>query len=156
MPIDGARFRQVLGHFASGVTVITTAHEGQNSGMTVSSFTSLSLDPPLILFCVDQRLATHEALLGAGKFVVNVLASDQEHLSRQFASRDQDKFKGVAHYSGVLGIPVLEGTIAAIECSLHTTYPGGDHTILVGEVMATQIRDGEPLLYYRGGYREMK
>lgn len=156
MPIDGARFRQVLGHFASGVTVITTSYQGHNSGMTVSSFTSLSLDPALILFCVDQRLSTHEALLGAGKFAVNVLSSDQEHLSRQFASREQDKFKGVAHQSGVLGVPLLDGALVVIECTLHSTVPGGDHTILIGEVVATQIREGEPLLYYRGGYREIK
>ena len=156
MPIDGARFRQVLGHFASGVTVVTTTHQGHNAGMTVSSFTSLSLDPPLILFCVDQRLSTHEALLAAGKFAVNILASDQEHLSRQFASREIDKFKGVAHQAGVLGVPLLDGAIAVIECQLHSTLPGGDHTILIGEVVATQIREGEPLLYYRGGYREIQ
>jgi flavin reductase (DIM6/NTAB) family NADH-FMN oxidoreductase RutF len=156
MPIDSARFRQVLGHFASGVTVITTSYQGQNAGMTVSSFSSLSLDPPLILFCVDVRLATHEALLGAKQFVVNILSNEQEHLSRQFASREQDKFIGVAHHPGVLGVPILDGALAAIECRLHSTAAGGDHTILIGEVIAAQIREGEPLLYYRGGYREMK
>ncbi|MDZ4721065.1 MAG: flavin reductase family protein [Roseiflexaceae bacterium] len=156
MPIDDARFRQVLGRFASGVTVVTTEFEGQFYGMTVSSFSSLSLDPPLILFCVDNQLTTHAALLGAGKFVVNVLEQSQEHLSRRFAKRDIEKFQGVAYQSGALDLPVLDGALAVIECRLYSTAPGGDHTIFIGEVLEMQIGDGLPLLYYRGGYHELK
>jgi flavin reductase (DIM6/NTAB) family NADH-FMN oxidoreductase RutF len=156
MPIDDARFRQVLGHFASGVTVITTRYEGQLYGMTASSFTSLSLNPPLILFCVDVRINTHDALIGAGHFVVNILAEDQEHLSRRFASREVDKFKGVAYHTGQLDLPILDGVIAVIECRLHSTAPGGDHTILIGEVVAGEVHESAPLLYYRGGYHELK
>jgi flavin reductase (DIM6/NTAB) family NADH-FMN oxidoreductase RutF len=156
MPIDDARFRQVLGHFASGVTVITTEYDGQLYGMTVSSFASVSLTPPLVLFCVDKQIVTHDALIGAGHFVINILEKSQEHLSRRFANRDIDKFQGVAYRVGHLGLPVLDRALAAIECRLSTTYPGGDHTILVGEVLDTQIREGAPLLYYRGGYHELK
>jgi flavin reductase (DIM6/NTAB) family NADH-FMN oxidoreductase RutF len=156
MPIDDARFRQVLGHFASGVTVVTTEYEGQPYGMTVSSFTSLSLEPPLILFCVDTKLTTQAALLGAGKFVVNILEQSQEHLSRRFAKRDIDKFQGVAYHVGALGLPVLDGALAVIECRLHSTAPGGDHLILIGEVVDLQLREGLPLLYYRSGYHELK
>jgi flavin reductase (DIM6/NTAB) family NADH-FMN oxidoreductase RutF len=156
MPIDDARFRQVMGRFASGVTVVTTLFQGERYGMTVSSFTSLSLDPPLVLICVDRRLATHDALLGAGQFVINILADNHEHLSRQFASREADKFEGVAHAPGLLGIPVLDGALAVIECRLHSTAPGGDHTILIGEVVAAEVGEGAPLLYYRSGYRELK
>lgn len=156
MPIDDARFRQVLGRFASGVTVITTEYQGLLYGMTVSSFSSLSLDPPLILFCVDNRLTTHTALISAGKFVVNILAQSQEHLSRRFANRDIDKFHGVAYQMGALQLPVLDGALAVIECQLHSTAPGGDHTIIIGEVVEMHLRDGVPLLYYRGGYHELK
>lgn len=156
MPIDDARFRQVMGRFASGVTVVTTLFQGERYGMTVSSFSSLSLDPPLVLICVDRRLSTHDALVGAGQFVVNILSDSQEHLSRQFASREADKFQGVAYSAGLLGLPVLDGALASIECRLHSTAPGGDHTILIGEVVAMEIGDGDPLLYYRSGYRELK
>lgn len=155
MPIDEARFRQALGHFASGVTVVTTRHNDLLYGMTISSFSSLSLRPPLVLICVDTQFSTHEAISNAKQFVVNILEQGQEHLSRRFASRDSDKFSGVAWQSGRLGLPVLEGTLATIECKLHATLPGGDHTIFVGEVINVEIGEGAPLLYYRRGYHEL-
>lgn len=156
MPIDEFRFRQALGYFATGVTVVTTAHEGRFYGLTVSSFTSLSLHPPLILICIDNQSNARQAIQGAGCFAVNVLEQHQEHLSRRFATPYEDKFTGIAWYEGQQGNPLLEGALTQIECRLHGTLPGGDHTIFVGEVMNATINEGMPLLYYRGGYREMK
>lgn len=156
MPIDEFRFRQAMGHFASGVTVVTTAHQGQLHGMTVSSFSSLSLKPPLVLICVDRNVVCHDAIVASGCFAVNFLEKHQEHLSRRFATPNIDKFMGVAWSSGQLGLPLLDDTLTAIECRLHATYDGGDHTIFVGEVMDADIREGSPLLYYRRGYHELK
>jgi len=150
--MDEARFRHALGHFASGVTVVTTVYGGKPFGVTVSSFASLSLRPPLVLICLDHKLRTHDALIGSGIFAVNILERGQEHLSRQFATRDDDKFIGVDWQPGQLGVPVLSGVLAAIECRLHQTLPGGDHTIFVGEVASCDIFEGAPLLYFRRGY----
>ena len=156
MPIDDARFRQAMGHFASGVTVVTTASAGELYGMTVSSFSSLSLNPPLVLICIDKSVPSHDMIRDSGRFVVNILEERQEHLSRRFATTATDKFKGVAWHSGQLGLPVLDNTLAAIECRLRSALDGGDHTIFVGEVVAAEVREGAPLLYYRRGYRELK
>jgi 4-nitrophenol 2-monooxygenase / 4-nitrocatechol 4-monooxygenase, reductase component len=155
MPIDEYRFRQAMGHFATGVTVVTTAHGGHLYGMTVSSFASLSLKPPLVLICIEKLLATQTAIAEAGQFAVNVLEQGQEHLSRRFATRENDKFMGVAWDTSRFGLPVLEGALAIIECQLRDTFPGGDHTIFVGEVMDAEINQGSPLLYYRRGYHEL-
>jgi flavin reductase (DIM6/NTAB) family NADH-FMN oxidoreductase RutF len=156
MPIDDARFRQAMGHFASGVTVVTTAAGGELYGMTVSSFSSLSLNPPLILICIDKGVPSHDILKDAGRFVVNILEERQEHLSRRFATSASDKFKGVAWHTGKLGLPVLANTLAVIECSLRDILDGGDHSIFIGEVVDAEIREGAPLLYYRRGYHELK
>lgn len=155
MPIDEFRFRQALGHFASGVTVVTTEHEGKLYGMTVSSFASLSLKPPLVLICVDKSVNTHTAISASGRFAVNILEQSQEHLSRRFATSEDNKFIGVAWHTGQLGLPVLEGVLTVIECHVRDTVPGGDHTIFVGEVMDAEINQGSPLLYYRRGYHEL-
>lgn len=155
MSIDEFRFRQALGHFASGVTVVTTEYEGKLYGMTVSSFASLSLRPPLILICVDNTLTTHAAIAGAQRFAINVLEQGQEHLSRRFATHEDNKFVGVAWRTGQFGLPVLDGVLTVLECQLYATFPGGDHTIFVGEVMDAEINQGSPLLYYRRGYHEL-
>ncbi len=156
MPIDEYRFRQAMGHFASGVTVVTAKHADHYYGMTVSSFSSLSLKPPLVLICIDRGVNTHDAIKESGNFVVNVLAKRQEHLSRRFATSENDKFTGVAWHIGQLGLPVLEGVLAVIECRLSQTLDGGDHTIFIGEVMDAEVTEGTPLLYYRRGYHELK
>lgn len=155
MPIDDARFRQAMGYFASGVTVVTTEHAGRLYGMTVSSFCSLSLHPPLVLICIDQTVSTHAGIAAAGRFVINILEKRQEHISRRFASRDDEKFIGVAWHAGRLGLPVLDDVLAVIECNLHAALPGGDHTIFVGEVVDAVVYEGSPLLYYRRGYHEI-
>jgi flavin reductase (DIM6/NTAB) family NADH-FMN oxidoreductase RutF len=155
MAIDEARFRQALGHFASGVTVVTTEFEGTPYGLTVSAFSSLSLRPPLVLICIDKGVGTHDAIAQAGRFAVNVLSQDQEAVSRQFATRGPEKFAGMALTRGALRLPLLDGALARIECSLHATLDGGDHTIYVGLVEHAEINEGPPLLYFRGGYRQL-
>src|SRR5512145_3108544 len=115
MPIDEFRFRQAMGHFASGVTIVTTTYNDLLYGMTVSSFASVSLKPPLVLICVDTTVNTHEAIALAGRFTINILEEQQEHLSRRFATRDDNKFVGVAWHIGLLGLPVIDGALAVIE-----------------------------------------
>jgi flavin reductase (DIM6/NTAB) family NADH-FMN oxidoreductase RutF len=156
MPIDEMRFRQVMGRFASGVTVVTTTHGDELFGLTVSSFASLSLNPQLLLICVDKSVRAHQSIADAGIFAVNILSERQEHLSRRFASRDIDKFAGVGWRRGLLGLPLLEGALATIECRVHSSLPGGDHTIFVGEVFDAEVHEGAPLLYFRSGYHELK
>lgn len=153
--IESTLFRQVLGRFASGVTVVTTANEGRLAGLTVSSFTSLSLDPTLVLVCIDRNAGSHDSIAAAGQFAVNILAEDQEYLSRRFASADRDKFTDGTYELSPRGLPLLTGALARIECRLHSTLPGGDHTIFVGEAIAASCNEGRPLLYYRSGYHTL-
>jgi flavin reductase (DIM6/NTAB) family NADH-FMN oxidoreductase RutF len=146
-------FRRALGHFATGVTVVTTSDaEGRPSGLTVSAFSSLSLDPPLILVCVDHKSQTYPALLERGRFAVNVLATGHEAVSRRFASSTLDKFDGVAHRRSPEGLPLLDDALAHIECATLNTHVEGDHTIFVGRVERVTVGNGEPLLYFKGKY----
>lgn len=156
MPIDDAQFKLALSHFASGVTVVTTEHEGKAYGMTVASFSSLSLHPPLVLVCIENGVKTHEAIVDSGKFGVSILAHDQAVLSSKFASRIEDRFAGVETVRGTLGIPLIAHALTTLECRLTTALPGGDHTIFVGEVEAVSTRDTTPLLYFRSGYHEIR
>jgi len=156
MPIDDGHFRLALSHFASGVTVVTTAHEGQLYGMTVASFASLSLHPPLVLVCIERSVKTHDAIAAAGRYGVSILSSAQADISAKFASRRDDKFDGVDLIEGALDVPLIAGALTAIECRLYDRLPGGDHTIFIGEVMNIHTTEGDPLLYFRSGYREMR
>lgn len=156
MPIDDAQFKAAMSHFASGVTVVTTEHAGRPFGMTVASFASLSLHPPLVLICVDKNVKSHDAIAGAGKFGVSILSQAQQEVSGHFASRLEDKFEGRQFRRGELGLPLIEGASCTLECRLHSQLPGGDHTIFVGEVVEAQMNDEAPLVYYRSGYRELK
>jgi flavin reductase (DIM6/NTAB) family NADH-FMN oxidoreductase RutF len=156
MPIDDGHFRLALSHFASGVTVVTTAHDGQRYGMTVASFASLSLHPPLVLVCIERSVKTHDAIAAAGKYGVSILSSTQADISAKFASRSDDKFNGVELIEGALDVPLIAGALTAIECRLYDRLPGGDHTIFIGEVMKIHTTEGDPLLYFRSGYREMR
>lgn len=156
MAIDEAGFRKAMSHFASGVTVVTTAHGGQRFGMTVAAFCSLSLRPPLVLICIEKPVKTHEAILKAECFAVNILSSSQQDISTKFAARSDDRFAGVSVREGKLGLPLIEGSLVAIECRLNATLPGGDHSIFVGEVVGAHMADEEdPLIYFRGGYRKI-
>ncbi len=148
-------FKQAMRRFVSGVTVVTTAADGVKTGITVSAFSSLSLDPPLVLICIDKNAAAHDVIQRAGKFAVNILGADQESVSNRFASREEDKFGGVTWHEGTSGLPVLDGSLANVECELHESLTGGDHTIFVGRVVATNVADGGPLLYGLGGYQRV-
>jgi flavin reductase (DIM6/NTAB) family NADH-FMN oxidoreductase RutF len=155
------QFRLVLGHLPTGVTIITTLDaDGRPTGLTASAVTSVSLEPPLILICVSRRAQSYAALAAAGRFAVNILALGQEGLSRRFATSapGAEKFQGVAYHLGALGMPVLDGALAELECTMAHVYPGGDHMIFVGQVEAGRSSGAEgvePLLYYRGKYRRL-
>jgi len=155
--IEKEEFRKVMGSFASGVTIVTTvAEDGTMTGLTATAFSSVSLDPPLCLVCVDTRGSSHDALLANRKFAVNMLAADQMDLSNRFASRSDDKFAGVAYEPGVeTGCPLLAGALATMECTVVDVFPGGDHAIVIGELRSTKTNEGRPLLYFRGGYRAL-
>ncbi len=156
MPVDKSEFRRALGHFAAGVTVVTSQFDGDKiGGITVTAFTSVSLEPPLVLVCIDKRAKFHDHLNAGGNFAVNMLRDDQELVSRRFASSQGDQFQEVGYALGVSGAPVLEGAIAVVECRIVDLLPGGDHTIVVGEVEGTHVREGKPLLYFRGGYTQL-
>ncbi len=151
--IDADLFRAVLGRFASGITVVTTTDaNGTPHGMTVSAFSSLSLDPPLILVCVSNEATMAPVLAATESFVVNVLSATQEAVSRRFAGKVDDRFAGVGYHDGKLGDPVLEDVLASMQCRIVARHPAGDHVILVGEVVDAAAFEGKPLLYYRGGY----
>lgn len=153
MTIDSDTFRSALGRFASGVTVITTcAPDGTDQGMTASAFCSVSLEPPLILVCVEKIASIHDAIASCSHFAVNVLSQTQEPLARRFAETDGNRFDGIGFSRGAHSTPLLDDVIAALECRRTTTYEGGDHTIIIGEVESASWRDDKPLLYYRGGY----
>ncbi|MEK6324339.1 MAG: flavin reductase family protein [Acidobacteriota bacterium] len=156
MPVSKDEFRIALSRFVSGITVVTTlVKDNRPAGITVSAFASVSLEPPLVLACIDKRASLHDYLIEGSHFAVNILAQDQEHLSRRFASKDQDRFDGAGYREGVSGAPLLEGALAYIECRVVRVYPGGDHTIVVGEVESTSVADHKPLAYYRGGYAHL-
>lgn len=120
--------------------------------MTASSLASVSLQPPLLSVCVDHRADLHDLIVAAPEFVVNILESAQEELSRRFADEHEDRFEGVGYQLGPEGQVRLDGTLAHIDCERFATYPGGDHTIIIGRVIGGDAREGHPLLYYRGGY----
>jgi 3-hydroxy-9,10-secoandrosta-1,3,5(10)-triene-9,17-dione monooxygenase reductase component len=154
--LDQARFRQVLGHFCSGVAVVTALDGREPLGLTVQSFTSVSLDPPLVLFCPSKSSTSWARMRAASdSFCVNILEQEQEALCRAFATRGGDKFSGVGWTPAPgTGSPVLAGALAWIDCRLHTEHEGGDHTIVLGHVLDLGLRehDGTPLLFYRGGF----
>jgi flavin reductase (DIM6/NTAB) family NADH-FMN oxidoreductase RutF len=153
--IDQSEFRRVIGHFATGVAIVTTTREdGSACGLTVSAVSSLSLDPTLILVCVGRDSDTLPWLERAGFFAVNVMEEGKgETLARRFAGGgDEDKFRGVAWHAEHTGAPVLDDALTWLDCRVTDALPGGDHIIFVGEVVAADAREGTPLLYYRGGY----
>ena len=148
------RFRDVLSQFASGVTVVTAMSGGEPVGMTCQSFSSVSLDPPLVMFIPAKTSRAWPLIQRSGKFLVNVLAADQAWLSNQMASRGADKFAGVDWVpSGTTGSPLLRGTIAHLDCSIHAVHEAGDHYVVIGRVLALETGDvDDPLLFFRGRY----
>lgn len=156
MPIDRQEFRRVLGHFAAGVTIVTTVDaNGAPYGLTATAFTSVSLEPPLVLVCIDKLSESYPHLRASGVFAVNLLRTGHEHLSRHFAVSGGDKFRDMTYHRGTTGAPLLPDALGYLECRTVEVVEGGDHTIFLGQVEAADARDGEPLLYYRGAYRQM-
>ena len=157
-PIDAATFRHALSRFPSGVTVVTVrGDDGRDYGMTVSAFASLSLQPPLMLVCIGDDATIAGAVAAAGHFAVSVLSHDQEALARRFAESDADRFEGTAVTRGVSGLALLSGAVAHLQCAIVARHRGGDHTIVVGEVLsATGTEGGRPLVYELGQYGRLR
>lgn len=156
MKISKDEFRAALGRFASGVTVVTTRdNENRQHGITVSAFCSVSLEPPLILVCIDKEAGSHHAFEQSRAFVVNILREDQQYLSDRFASQLPDKFDGVKYRLGLEHLPVLEDALVNLECRLVNAHDSGDHTIYIGEIVASTVRNGKPLVYFHGQYWEI-
>lgn len=157
MPISSADFRSALSRFASGVTVVTTKDAtGKPFGITVSAFCSVSLDPPLVLICIEKTTGSHHAFEQSGRFTVNILSSNEIGVSEHFASLIEDKFSGIEHAVDEHGIAILPGSLATLQCTLFKSLDGGDHSIFLGEVEHVIVRDAEPLVYYKGGYRHIQ
>jgi flavin reductase (DIM6/NTAB) family NADH-FMN oxidoreductase RutF len=149
-------FRRVLGHFATGVTILTTCdNDARPTGLTASAFSSVSLDPPLVLICVDHKSQSYPALKERGCFAVNILSAEQQVISRRCASSRLDKFDEVPHKISDLGLPLIDGAIAQLECTTVSMHVEGDHTIFVGRVERARAQSGEPLLYFRGQYQQL-
>jgi 3-hydroxy-9,10-secoandrosta-1,3,5(10)-triene-9,17-dione monooxygenase reductase component len=149
---DQAHFREVLGHFTTGVTVVTAMEEGQPVGFTCQSFTSLSLDPPMVALAPAKSSTSWPRIAKAGAFCVNILSDRQEALCRSFAVSGGDKFAGVPWHIGTAGTPVLDGSLAWIECELGIIHDAGDHELVTGRVLDLGVGEGGPLLFYRGGF----
>ncbi|HEX6289037.1 MAG TPA: flavin reductase family protein [Herpetosiphonaceae bacterium] len=159
MTVDPQNFRSTMSMWASGVAVVTTSDGTVRAGLTVSAFTSLSLSPTLILVCIDRQSSSLEVIQRTGVFAVNILAEDQAEISQRFASRRvQDKFATEQWHREATSAPILDGALAWLDCELCSCYDGGDHLILIGQVLATGTRtvDSGPLLYYRGGYQQFE
>lgn len=151
---DPARFRSVMGAFPTGVAVVTALRDdGEPAGLTANSLTSVSLEPLLVLVCIDHKSASHDAILGSGAFAVNLMPREGRGLSDTFARGDrEDRFQDVAWREEVTGSPVLEDALGWLDCRVHQTHVAGDHTIVVGRVVACDVDDREPLVYHRGRY----
>ncbi len=157
MTVNQSDFRAVLGRFATGVTVVTTLDKnGNDAGMTVSAFSSLSLDPPLVLICIGHSASIYASLAAATHFTANILTEDQEVLARRFAEQTPDRFEGIGYERGQNGAAVLDEVLGYVECEVIDRHPGGDHDIIIASVEAASFREGKPLLYYRGGYAQLE
>lgn len=155
MAISKDDFKAAMGAFASGVTVVTTVDpQGRKWGITVNAFSSLSMEPPLCLICIDNRAGSVDALKAAEAFAVNILGADQQEVSDRFASRIDDKFEGIVHDAGsATGCPLIKGALVTVECDVRDITDGGDHQIFIGTIKSVHVGDGQPLVYWRGGYR---
>ena len=159
MTVSAEELRSVLRQWASGITVVTAAHDGVLHGMTVSSFSSVALKPPLVSVNIERRTRTYTLMTEAGAFGVNILASDQQDLAQRFGggvSDLEERLEGVSHSLGELGSPLLEGCLAKLECRVYATLPAGTHTVFVGEVTARDMDPVKsPLLYWRREFRSL-
>lgn len=159
MPLDKASFKRALAHWASGVTVVTTQWNGEYFGLTASSFSSVSLEPPLVSVCLARSLYSHDLLQQSGTFAVSILAEGQTEVGMRFAGllpEVADRFEGLECEAAVTGCPIIAGCLAWADCRVHQSFEAGDHTIFVGEVLEAFARDsGAPLLYYDHNWRRL-
>ena len=155
-PVSGEEFRRACGRFATGVTIASVVDDfGAPHGLTVNSFTSVSLKPPLILINLAHGVSVIRHFQTAKYFGINVLAAEQKHLSERFARKPEDRFVGLDWHSGITGVPLLPGTIAAIECEVYRIVPVGDHDLFIGRVISAEVWEGKPLLYFASNYRHL-
>lgn len=153
--IDPLIFREALGHFASGITVITSHTDGEPIGFTCQSFYSVSMNPPLVSFSVMSSSASYPKIRQAGRFAVNILSGEQIRISNQFARRGADKWSGVKWQHSPLGNPIIAGNLNWLDCEIHAEHAAGDHLIVIGEVKALNLLEAaatQPLLYFKGQY----
>ncbi|MEH7084389.1 flavin reductase family protein [Neobacillus drentensis] len=150
--VDQEQFKQVIGHFASGVTIITVRNNDVDFGITASAVCSVSVDPPMLLVCVNKSTGTCHAISAAESFTVNIVSETQKELALRFARANTDKFEGTDFSYGELGNPVLGQTLATLECRVVEEVTGGTHSVFLGEVQKAYASDGEPLVYYRGKF----
>jgi flavin reductase (DIM6/NTAB) family NADH-FMN oxidoreductase RutF len=156
MPINSTELRRIMGHFATGVTIITTVDKaGAHFGLTANAFMSLSLNPPLVLISVDKSAQCYSCFDESKVFTVNFLSEHQEEISRRFATKGVEKFAGLQWREGNNGAASLEGVMAHIECKLVQTYDGGDHTIIIGEILSASGSGERPLLFFKGKYHKL-
>jgi flavin reductase (DIM6/NTAB) family NADH-FMN oxidoreductase RutF len=156
MAFDSRLQRDIMGRFATGVTVVTTRYKsGEVTGMTANAVMSLSLDPPLVVVSVDKKATMHEALSDGQCYAINILARDQEHLSNRFAMPGPKDFSDLDVAEALSGAPILSGTLGYLDCKLVQVLPAGDHDMFVGEIVTGQMGEGDPLLYFGGGYRSL-
>ena len=153
--INSALFRRACGQFPTGVCIATT-FDGHPHGLTVNSFTSISLEPPVVLFCIDHSAGIRDVFRRRTHFAINILGQHQQEISTTFAYRRDDRFEGVAWRPGVESVPVIEGSVATIQCRLLDVVPVGDHDMFLGEAVAVAVEEGEPLVYARGGYAKLE
>jgi len=157
MGISKEDFRAALSRFPSGVTIVTTKDaNGRLHGITVSAFASVSLEPPMILVCIEKKSGSHDAISEKGRFAVHILHEAQNELSNRFAAPIPTKFEGISYRENEWGIPVLNDVSVALECRVAHAHEGGDHTIYVGEIECAEIKDGNPLVYWHGNYRKLE
>ena len=152
--MESSEFRRILGHWVSGVAVVATrTAQDKLCGLTANAIASVSLEPPLVLVCVEHNADSHVCIRESAVFSVNILDSTQERVARRFAAWEIDtKFEGLAFHAAVTGAPILDDALAWVDCRVWAEHEAGDHTIFVGEVVAGDAREGTPLMYYRGGY----
>ena len=155
MTIDSDTQRQIMGMFATGITVVSMRiSDDETWGMTANAFTSLSLDPPLVLVAVKQG-QTHENLKKAGHFAINILSADQQDISDRFAFTGPKDFSGLNTTTDVTGAPILQDTLGYVDCEIHEVLAGGDHDIFIGKIIGGKLGEGAPLLYFSGGYANL-
>jgi flavin reductase (DIM6/NTAB) family NADH-FMN oxidoreductase RutF len=156
MTFDSALQRKIMGRFATGVTIVTTAGNDRRNGLTANAVTSVSLDPPLVLVAIDKRAGTHAELKQNGCFAISILSADQEEVSRRFATPGPKDFSGLVWKTAVTGAPILEGALGYVDCRVTEVLPGGDHDLFLGRIVAGGFAEnGAPLLYYSGKYRRL-